>query len=287
MKLALGTVQFGMDYGIANNGGQTNPKMARKILEFANQHHIDTLDTAAAYGNSEQILGLNDLDQFRVISKIPPSTNLHINPSDWVEKCLKASLKNLKVSSLSGLLLHRPLELLQANGKCLYNALVDAKKQGVTEKIGISIYSPSDLDSLKGFDFDIVQAPMNLLDRRLINSGWLNRLKQGGTEIHIRSAFLQGLLLMPPAERPPYFAPWSDLLTEYDCWLQQQRLMPLQACLGYLNSIPEIDKIVVGVDTTEQLKEIVKSVDFNQGLSAPDSLQSDDQNLINPAQWSL
>src|SRR5690554_64135 len=286
MKIALGTVQFGLEYGVANTKGRVPEETAQDILGLARELGVDTLDTAAAYGTSEEVLGRTGVDAFKVISKVPPGTEHLEKPANWVKRCIDQSLSNLRCDSLYGLLLHRPLDLLQSNGRELYDALVDIKRQGLAEKIGISVYGPDDLEKLAAFDFDLVQAPMNILDRRLKNSGWLEKLSKQGTEVHIRSAFLQGLLLMPAAQRPEYFKPWRSLFTEYDAWVAVQQLTPLQACLGYLNGHPEINKIVVGVDTPEQLREIVSAAK-TPTPTVPDNIQTSDLNLINPGLWAL
>jgi len=286
MKIALGTVQFGLEYGVANTKGRVPEETAQDILGLARELGVDTLDTAAAYGTSEEVLGRTGVDAFKVISKVPPGTEHLEKPANWVKRCIDQSLSNLRCDSLYGLLLHRPLDLLQSNGRELYDALVDIKRQGWAEKIGISVYGPDDLEKLAAFDFDLVQAPMNILDRRLKNSGWLEKLSKQGTEVHIRSAFLQGLLLMPAAQRPEYFKPWRSLFTEYDAWVAVQQLTPLQACLGYLNGHPEINKIVVGVDTPEQLREIVSAAK-TPTPTVPDNIQTSDLNLINPGLWAL
>lgn len=286
MKIALGTVQFGLEYGVANTKGRVPEETAQEILGLARELGVDTLDTAAAYGTSEEVLGRTGVDAFKVISKVPPGTEHLEKPANWVKRCIDQSLSNLRCDSLYGLLLHRPLDLLQSNGRELYDALVDIKRQGLAEKIGISVYGPDDLEKLAAFDFDLVQAPMNILDRRLKNSGWLEKLSKQGTEVHMRSAFLQGLLLMPAAQRPEYFKPWRSLFTEYDAWVAVQQLTPLQACLGYLNGHPEINKIVVGVDTPEQLREIVSAAK-TPTPTVPDNIQTSDLNLINPGLWAL
>lgn len=286
MKIALGTVQFGLEYGVANAGGRVSGETAQEILAVARELGVDTLDTAAAYGNSEQVLGRSGIDDFKVISKVPPA-DVHTQAAgQWIEDCIQQSLENLKCSALYGLLLHRPLELLAPRGEKLYEALLDAKQQGLVENIGVSVYGPEDLENLKHFHFDLVQAPMNILDRRLKNSGWLETLSLQGTEVHIRSAFLQGLLLMTDMRRPEYFGPWRSLLSEYDTWLKTRGLTPVQACLGYLSGHPEIDRIVVGVDTPTQLKEIVAAVD-TRVPSLPEPIQTSDPDLINPALWKL
>lgn len=286
MKIALGTVQFGIEYGVANTGGRVTESTAKDILDLARELGVDTLDTAAAYGTSEQVLGRACIDSFKVISKLPLDASHHEKPASWVKHCLDQSLNNLGTESLYGLLLHRPLDLLKENGIELFDALLDLKRQGLVEKIGISVYGPDDLDKLAAFDFDLVQAPMNVLDRRLKSSGWLEKLSNRGTEVHIRSAFLQGLLLMSKAHRPEYFNPWRSLLSAYDAWVAERQITPLQACLGYLNSHPEIDKIVVGVDTPGQLREITSAIRIYTS-TAPEAIQSDNPNLVNPGLWKL
>jgi len=287
MKIALGTVQFGLEYGVANTSGRVSSAEAKEILNAARLAGIDTLDTAAAYGNSEQVLGDSGIDSFKLISKVPLRPESKESPFDWVLKSVERSLINLQTDSLYGLLLHRPMELLHSSGGELYEALLGLKKQGLVEKIGASVYGPEDLDELANdFAFDIVQAPMSILDRRLESSGWLGKLSERGTEIHIRSAFLQGLLLMPSDQRPDYFKPWKALLADFDAWIEEQNLSPLQACLGYLNQYPEIARIVVGVETAKQLQEIISAVDSSLA-PVPETLQTNDLNLINPAFWKL
>lgn len=286
MKIALGTAAFGLNYGVANKSGRVPNTNVKEILETARSLGIDVLDTAAAYGCSEEVLGNNGVDKLKIITKLPLNTDSNPELSSWVNLCVNQSLENLKVDSLYGLLLHRPLELLTSNGQALYHALVDLKKQGLVQKIGISVYGPEDLAQLANFEFDLVQAPMNILDQRIKDSGWLAQMKANGVEVHIRSVFLQGLLLMADEQRPDYFKPWRSLLSTYHAWIQEQGLTPLQACLGFLNGHTEIDKIVVGVNTSQQLQEII-SASTTQIPPVPVSIKAADQKLINPAKWVL
>ncbi|QJD72422.1 aldo/keto reductase [Marinobacterium sp. LSUCC0821] len=286
MKIALGTAQFGLVYGVANASGRVPENTSQDIISLARELNVDTLDTAAAYGTSEEVLGRAGIENFKVISKVLPGTDCIEKPASWVNRCIDRSLTNLKCDSLYGLLLHRPLDLLQSSGGELYEALVNLKRQGLVGKIGISVYGPDDLDKLTDFDFDLVQAPMNILDRRLANSGWLEKLTKQGAEVHIRSAFLQGLLLMPAVKRPEYFKPWQKLLSEYDTWVSDQQLSHLQACLGFLSEYSEINKIVVGVDTPEQMRDIVSAANTSTPR-VPESIQSTDINFINPGLWRL
>lgn len=287
MKIALGTVQFGMQYGVASSGDRVSVDEVQRILAVARSNGIDTLDTAAAYGDSEKVLGRAHSDGFKIVSKLPPRQPYDGKIAKWVTACVEGSLVNLGQSSLYGFLLHRPLELLGSDGRDIYETLEGLKRQGLIKKIGASVSGPEDLEKLpSNYKFDLIQAPMNLLDRRMLESGWLKKLKQAGIEIHIRSAFLQGLLLMPAQNRPSYFDRWVDLFETIDAWRCSEQLTPLQACLGFLNQQADIDKIVVGVDSASQLEEILDAANSSTS-SAPAALSSSDESLINPANWTL
>jgi aryl-alcohol dehydrogenase-like predicted oxidoreductase len=285
-RLILGTAQFGLDYGIANRAGQTSLNEAASILEIARTHGMQLLDTAAVYGDSERRLGEIGLDRWGVISKLPLLPDDVGNIRQWVKESAEASLLRLKIPSLHGLLLHRPEQLLGPRGAELYAALLELKESGLTQRVGVSIYDPVELDQLCArYQFDVVQCPFNLIDRRLLDSGWLYRLRDLGTELHVRSVFLQGLLLMPPAARPAKFSRWQGLWSNWQRWLEQTSMTPLQACLNFALSFPEIGNVVLGVDQTSQLLEIIGII----GLAtpaAPKDLQSTDLRLINPSHWN-
>ena len=129
-----------------------------------------------------------------------------------------------------------------------------------------------------------MQAPFNILDRRLVTSGWLARLYQAGTEVHIRSVFLQGLLLMDEANRPEKFNCWQPLWDEWRSWLIDHESTPLQACLGFAQSQPEISRIVLGVDSLQHLKGIIAASHLDS-IAFPESLECIDKALVNPAGW--
>jgi len=283
--LALGTVQFGLQYGVANKTGQVSPTEAEAILSRAARSGIDTLDTAIAYGDSERRLGEIGVGQWRVVTKLPPLPPTIPNAQTWVEGSIRDSLERLRVARLAGLLLHRSLDLLGPQGDALYRAMLAAREQGKVEKIGVSIYDPEELVRLKSrFSFDLVQAPFNVIDRRLESSGWLDRLHDAGVEIHIRSIFLQGLLLMQPQSRPMRFMSWQNLWQDWQRWLERTNLTPLQACLGFALSQRKISRVVVGVDRDLQLKDILDSVSVVD-VQPPESLINSDPQLINPLSW--
>jgi aryl-alcohol dehydrogenase-like predicted oxidoreductase len=287
-RLALGTAQFGLAYGVANQSGQINSNEASEILERGWAAGMDTLDTAIAYGESEQRLGALGVSQWKLISKLPPLPAACTDVAAWVQAELAGSLDRLRVSKLHGLLLHRSQQLFEPCGEALYVALREAKAQGLVNKIGVSVYGPEELEMLwPKFQLDLVQAPFNIVDRRLVSSGWLERMNKAGTEIHVRSVFLQGLLLMPTEKRRANFGDWQDLWSYWDGWLIAEKLTPLQAGLIFALSRPEIDRVIVGVDNTSQLNEILSvanTADIHR-IDFPDYLESMDSLLTNPSKW--
>ena len=285
--LALGTVQFGLPYGVANQSGQVSCGEVAEILAYAWAAGLNTLDTAIAYGESEQRLGEVGVAQWQVISKLPAIPEDCIDIAAWVEAAVCGSLWRLKIPKLYGLLLHRPLQLLGSQGPALYRELVSLKEQGKVEKIGVSIYCHDELEALwPHYRLDLVQAPFNILDRRLATSGWLARLHHAGIEVHVRSVFLQGLLLMGSENRPAYFNRWRPLWDEWHRWLTEQALTPLEGCLHFAMSQPEVGRVVVGVDSLKHLQEIVSASSPTIGIMKfPSELASETSALINPSEW--
>lgn len=286
MKLALGTVQFGLNYGVANTVGRVSNDMADAILRRAHLTGMDTLDTAIAYGDSESVLGGLGVQGWKVVSKLPAVPEGCSDVTQWVRTQIQESLQRLGLQSVYGLLLHRPGQLLEGFGSELYAALQTLKAEGLVSKVGMSVYGPAELDDLwPKYQADLVQAPLSILDRNLVDSGWASRLKDADVEIHTRSAFLQGLLLMPADKRPVRFNRWINIWQEWDRWLLATGLTPVQACLRYANSLDEIDRVVVGVDSVMQLNEILAAANgVLDTLPAFNPLQDD--RLINPASWS-
>ena len=167
-KLALGTAQFGLDYGIANESGKIKILDAKNILEFARVSKIDLIDTAIGYGDSEKVIGEIGAQEFKIVSKLPPFTENLLDIDLWLKNNVQSSLKRLGVKFLYGLLLHRPGDLRGDMGKKLIKALKKIQSQGLIKKIGLSIYDPRELDEfINLIEPDIIQAPLNIIDRRL------------------------------------------------------------------------------------------------------------------------
>ena len=185
------------------------------------------------------------------------------------------------------MLLHRSQQLLGPKGKDLYQTLGQLKAEGVVQKVGVSIYAPSELDSLLDVcPIDLVQAPFNLIDQRLQSSGWLQKLHDAGVEVNTRSAFLQGLLLMPVTAIPEQFKPWQPLFNTWHNWLLDNNISAAQACIGFVQTHPQIDKIVVGVESIQQLKQLIQAATEPANTVWP-NINCSDKHLINPSNWNV
>ena len=276
-----------MRYGIANKDGTIpNSTEIESILNISKLNNINIIDTAMSYGHSEQALGKNDLSDFKIITKLPKIPEKIGNVHDWVIEKLKNSMNKLNVNKLYCLMLHRPEQLTENDPINLLKTLKYLKDTGLVTKIGISIYSPRNLDYLSQLDeFDIVQCPISVLDRRMIESGWLDLLKAKKIEIHVRSCFLQGLLLMNENELPKNFAKWNPIWQKWNHWQNENNCSALKGCLSFVKNIDNIDNIVVGVDSQKQLKEIIDSYNSSYLYKFPD-ISSTSENLINPSLWN-
>lgn len=290
MKLGLGTVQFGLDYGIANPGGQTPPDEANAILEYAAGRGIRVLDTAALYGQSEEVLGrvLPAGHPFSIVTKTIRFAKPRLGPEDIAacEQAFAASLAKLRQPAVYGLLLHHADDLLVPGGERLFARLGEWRRQGLVQKIGVSVYTGDQIDRiLAAYPIDLIQLPLSVLDQRLIAGGHLRRLKEKGVEIHVRSVFLQGLLLMPPDGLPPRFHSLRGHLGRYRAFIGERGLTPVQAALGFVLSLPEVGTAVCGVNTLGQLAELAAAVreDLDPGQFAPFALS--DETILNPALW--
>ena len=286
-KIALGTVQFGIDYGISSIDGQVQPKEVEGILNYAYVKGINLLDTALAYGDSEQVLGKINVNNFKIITKTRHFDNSEITSNDLelLDQDFSRSLDNLKKDSVYGVLVHNADDLLKPGSDKIFEKLQELKQAGKIKKIGVSIYDHNQLQSiLESFDIDLVQLPFNIIDRRLIDSGVLARLQNRGIEVHARSVFLQGLLLMNKKDMPDKFKRWSALWKIWYEWLNDNQITALEATIRHATSMSEISKVLVGVDTKEQLKQIITASD---GIlpNIPTELYTNDVNLLNPSNW--
>jgi len=291
MKIALGTVQFGLQYGISNNHGQVLKSEVKSILNLAHKNGITTLDTAVSYGKSEEVLGSSlSGNEWNIITKTPhfKSQNIDISHVELLEQTFIQSLNNLGLKNISGLLLHNCNDLFKPGGEKLYRRMEMLKSKGAVKKIGVSVYSGEQIDCLlQDYDVDIVQLPLNILDQRLINSGHLIKLKQNNVEIYARSVFLQGLLLMPLYDIPNFFNPVMRQLKIFKKIAEEKSMSSLELALAFVSGINEVNSIVVGVNSLEHLQQIIDASSAHVNPEEFKSLSISDPNFLNPTLWAL
>lgn len=279
VPLALGTVQFGMAYGVANATGQPDLETVRRVLDAARAGGIDLLDTAELYGTAETVLGEAGIAGFGIVSKLGPIDGAAEDLAETLAARLAAILGRLGTDRLHGLLLHRPEVLLGPDGDQVWAALEALTGTGL---LGVSTYTPEETEALiERYPLGLVQLPLAPIDRRW--DGTLARLRARHVEVHTRSALLQGLLAMPAAARPPHFARWQGLLNGWDAWVRDRGLAPAAAALGLVRARHDIDRVVVGVETAAQLDELLAAPPLGDDL--PEALTTDDPALLNPALW--
>lgn len=285
-KLALGTAQFGLDYGVSNKRGLVPQAEVFEILKLASFSGVDTLDTAQAYGASEAVIGgfiKASPQRFKVVTKLKDV------PAAQTAAGLHGSLERTGAGRFYGVLLHS-YDDFRAD-PAAYAALLQARDAGLTEKTGFSLYHPEQAERLlsEKADFSLVQVPYSLLDRRFARV--FPALKQAGVEIHVRSVFLQGLLLMAPAALPDSLKRAAPKVEAIRAYAAANGWAPAAVCAGFALAEPLVDKVVIGVDGLGALKENL------EGLAAlPDGelpgleaalggLAETDENLILPQNW--
>jgi len=291
VRIGLGTAQFGLDYGISNPEGKTLFEEAGRILATAACEGIRVIDTAPAYGDSEKVLGkiLSLRSGFDIVTKTPVFRRDRITGQDTVllEETFRRSLQHLGVPSAYGLLAHHADDLLADGGDRLVERMRRLKGEGLVARIGASVYTAQQVDAiLERYDVGVLQVPVNVLDQRLLASGHLARIKERGIEVHARSAFLQGLLLMEPDGLPPHFHGVRRHLREFHREARRVGLSPLQAAIGFLAGIPEIDFVIVGVNDHLQLEEICRAArPIPTEVFARYAIS--DNAILNPSEWRV
>ncbi len=250
-KLCLGTVQFGLKYGVKNVlGRQPDRRECYEIIDSAIQLGITCFDTASAYGTAESLLGGYSWGSVapQIISKLSPDC-----PDDdrVVAAKIRESLRCLGQTRLYGYMLHRASDMQK---KAIMAGMMTAKERGQVKKIGVSVYEPEEaLEAVDDVRMDIIQIPYNVLDKRLDEAGFFAKAKKNNKEIYARSAFLQGLLLMKPDEAEKRVSQSGELIAEFQDFAREQGYTPAEAALLYSLCHDGIDYVVFGVETVGQL----------------------------------
>lgn len=289
-KLGLGTAQFGLDYGISNKHGQTPLEEVRSILQTAADAGIRLLDTASQYGESETVLGrtLPETHNFQIVTKTPSFRKNRIGPAEARElkETFRQSLDLINQKSLYGLMIHHADDLLAPSGEYLFEAMQDLQEKGLVEKVGASIYHAAQIDGvINRHKIDLIQVPLNILDQRLIQSGHLKALENMGVEVHARSIFLQGLLLMNPDDLPEQFDTVRDNLKNFHSDCAEHNVSPLSACIDFVLRLCEINRAVVGICLAHELKDILDTMRNDNAMVDYDGHAWQDELVLNPANW--
>jgi len=291
MKIGLGAVQFGLDYGISNTTGKTPENEVNEIISYANDIGVNVIDTASFYGNSEEVLGKVTVNNdFSIVTKTPGFNKKVIEITDavYLEDVYKKSLDKLGKKSLYGLLIHNVEDLFLPGGHLLFDKMLEIKDKGLVKKIGASVYSANQVDKLLSeYTIDLIQLPINILDQRLLKSGYLSLLKKKNIEIHARSVFLQGLLLMEPENIPPHFDPIKKLLKEYHKFIKTKQLTAIEAAMSFVSSLEEIDVVLCGINTKKQLLEVCEN--YTETLDKKDfeRFAVNNVEMLNPSKWNI
>ncbi len=290
MMLGLGTAQFGADYGISNARGRVPKAEVERILRMAANSGVDALDTAPAYGESEATLGavLWDGHPFRIVTKVAALSVREIGRNDaaLVRDAFKRSLERMRQKSVHGLLLHHAADVMKPGGEWLAEALLQLRSEGLVKKIGASFYSAADIRGISDrMILEIAQVPVNLVDQRLLSDGSLAELHARGVEVHARSVFLQGLLLMDVRRMPPYFAPYRPLFDRIELCAARAGISTVALALAFARQVPHVDTVLTGVTTVAELREIIDA--FAVAMPAVDfaALAGSDEAVLNPSMW--
>jgi aryl-alcohol dehydrogenase-like predicted oxidoreductase len=288
-NLGLGTVQWGLSYGVANQSGTVTIETVKEILLKARSVGVKVLDTASHYGDAEMVLGKNSLKEFNVVTKTLKfeASRITETEANQLKQTFQESLDKLSCKKVYGLLVHHVEDILVPGGSKIISAMKQLKEKEQVEKIGVSVYDSKQLDAvMKNFKPDLIQLPLSVLDQRMLSSGHLEMLNKKGVEIHVRSAFLQGLLVMPLDKIPAYFKPIKPLLVRWHEATKEQGLTSIQAALSFIKSIPYVDKVIIGVDSLEQFNACVEDFSIEASFDAK-GLACNDASFLNPSLWEL
>lgn len=281
MRIILGSAQFGLRYGLKKT--KINKKEFQKIYKTLKYNSLTYFDTAINYGSSQKRIGTLNIKK-KVITKIKVPTRKPKNLEKWYYQILFRTLKELKVKKLYGLLFHDISDIFK-NDKKLLNIILKSKKMGLVSKVGISVYDVNEINQvLKIWKPDIVQLPINVFDHRLLKKNSIKRLKKKKIEIHVRSCFLQGLLLEPKLKRGNLNS--KLIFKKFIKWCKEKKVDQLTACLHFIKKIKHIDAVIVGFDNSKQLSETLLS--FRKKLVlVPDDFANNEKKLIDPRKWKI
>ena len=285
-KLILGTVQFGIDYGVNNTTGKLGGNQVLDLFKIAYDHGIRVLDTAEVYGNAHQIIGdfhkKNDSSKFKIITKFPHS----IKHNSIKNKVLEY-IEQLAVNSIEVLMFHS-FESFKTNYKAIVT-LEELKSKGHIKNIGVSVYTNDHLKQLLNEDLiTVIQLPFNMLDNFNVRGDLLDQLKKKGKSIHTRSAFLQGLFFKNTNDKTPIVQKLKTELEILDQIIIESNCSIEELALSYCLHQKNIDNVIIGVDSIFQLNANIKASSYSIGhdvIKGINNIKVKDLDLLNPSLW--
>jgi len=286
-SLAIGTANFGMPYGLSKSTDPLSIDSVAGIIAKSRSLGINCLDTANAYGNCQKVLGEIGVSDWTVVSKISAIPNDCSDVSGFVQRQIEMILFDLKVDEVETVLVHNAGDLLGPFGDQIFGALEKHRLAGALKKIGVSIYGPELLNSvIPRYQVEVVQAPLNVLDNRLVSSGWLGKLASRKVEVHSRSVFLQGLLLSRALQEGEYFGRWQEVFHRWNEISGSNVDLALQTCLTHVKSFADVSRVVVGIDSESHVEEIA-NLFRKPPQQVEDFMAGVDEDLINPSCWRV
>mgnify|MGYP003956063425 CR=1 FL=1 len=291
-QIALGTAQFGLNYGITNSQGKVSREEVRSLLELAQEAKIPFLDTAQAYGNAEEVLGKTLLQptRFRIISKLPAQRDGNfdaIREQHW-QQGLETSLDKLQIPCLDALLLHSARDLVRTDGQRLLDWLIKVQAQGLIQRFGVSIYQQEELDALPLDQLQLVQLPCSLYDQRLIEDGTAASLQQRGIAVHGRSLYLQGLLVTPTAQWPEGMSTaFRQHHQNLEALAKEKQCSLVELALGWVRTQICLEAAVIGVTRPSELQALIQAWDGPQQWKPNEASQWSwkETGELDPRQW--
>lgn len=283
MKLILGTVQFGLDYGINNTNGKPSEFHVFEMLDYAYDQGLTIIDTAVAYGNATALLGKYNILNSK---KFLVNTKFKAYSSDLVCQ-LNRSLIKLNLESVNVYFYHSFGDFV--NYPEIKGQLLDLKRQGKIKKIGLSVYENDELEKACESDFiDVIQFPFNLLDNYSQRGNYIKLAKEMGKELQVRSLFLQGLFFKPIAELPKKLTPLTPYLKKIHEIANKANISIEQLAVSYALQQNGIDNILFGVDTLEQLKENINISNYfisDDIIEQINKIDVKETELLYPKNW--
>lgn len=284
VNLILGTAQLGSKYGLQEGSLFQNNEEIVKVLQCCIDNGVTSIDTAIGYGESEAIIGNFKYNGFKIFTKIPRIPPDVDDDYSYCMRLYQQSLSRLNVSCLEGVLLHFSQDIHSKGVRLFLNEI---KRQKLTNNIGLSIYDPNELEKCgEHLNIDLIQAPVNVFDRRILNNSTFRKLKSNGVKLQARSIFLQGLLTAPISKLDEWFMKWNLLLERWERTCKSDRATKIKTCMNSVLYETVINSVVIGFDSAAQCKEVI-DIYKNHAKFEMTCFSCTDQNLINPSHWKL